>query len=52
MIKNTIDLLVLGDYYGETKRIDIAKGRYSTPTTWKGLFKWIKRLIHGRKSRS
>lgn len=52
MIKNTIDLLILGDYYGETKRIDIAKGIHSTPTNWKGFFKWIKRMIHGRKSRS
>jgi hypothetical protein len=52
MIKNTIDLLVLGDYYGETELIDIAKGKWETPTTWKGFFKWIKRLIHGRKSRS
>lgn len=52
MFKNTIDLLVLGDYYGETKRIDIAKGKYATPTNWKSFFKWIKRLLHGRKSRS
>ncbi len=52
MIKNTIDLLVLGEYYGESKRIDIAKGKYATPTNWKELMKWIKRLIHGRKSRN
>jgi len=52
MIKNIVDLLSLGDYYGETKRIDIAKGAYELPTTWKGFWKLIKRHIHGRKSRS
>lgn len=26
MIKNTIDLLSMGEYYGVTKRIDVAKG--------------------------
>lgn len=52
MIKNTIDLLVMGDFYGETKRIDIAKGMYELPHNGKGLWKLIKRIIHGRKSRS
>ena len=52
MIKNIVDLLALGDYYGETKRIDVAKGLYELPTTWKGTWKSVKRIIHGRKSRS
>ncbi len=52
MIKNTIDLLSSGEYYGQTKRIDIAKGMYHIPATWKDVFKLIKRLFHGRKNRS
>ncbi len=30
----------------------ISKGLYELPTTWKGTWKLIKRMIHGRKSRS
>jgi hypothetical protein len=52
MIKNTIDLLSMGEYYGQSKRIDIAKGLYEIPSTWKDAFKLIKRMIHGRKDRS
>lgn len=52
MIKNIVDLLSLGDFYGETKRIDFAKGANELPTTWKGTWKLIKRMIHGRKSRN
>lgn len=52
MIKNTIDLLSMGEYYGVTKRIDVAKGLNEIPPNWKDVFKLIKRIIHGRKSRS
>lgn len=49
MIKNTIDLLSEKDYYGVSKRIDIAKGRYEIPTTWKSMKQLIKRMICQRK---
>lgn len=52
MIKNTIDLLSMGEYYGQSKRVDIAKGLYEIPSTWKSGFKLIKRMIYGRKDRS
>jgi hypothetical protein len=49
MIKNVIDLLALSDYYGQSKRIDTAKGIYELPSTWKGAWKLIKRMIWQRK---
>ena len=52
MIKNTIDLLTTSDYYGISKRVDIAKGRHEIPTTFKGFWKLVKRHVHGRKNRS
>ena len=52
MIKNVLDLLNLYPYYGVSKKIDIAKGRYEYPSTWKETWQLIKRIIHGRKSRS
>jgi len=52
MIKNVLDLLNLYPYYGVSKKIDIAKGRYELPSTWKGVWELIKRIVHGRKSRS
>nr|CAB5223181.1 hypothetical protein UFOVP385_5 [uncultured Caudovirales phage] len=51
MIKNTIDLLSMGEYYGETKRIDIAKGFYEIPTNWKSAKQLIKRILWQRKSK-
>ncbi len=51
MIKNVIDLLAMSDYYGKSKRIDIAKGIYELPNTWKGTWKLIKRMLCQRKSK-
>jgi hypothetical protein len=51
MIKNVIDLLALSDYYGDSKRIDTAKGIYELPTTWKSTWKLIKRIVWQRKSK-
>lgn len=45
MIKNIIDLLQTHDFYGKSHRIDIAKGRYAIPYTWKDLGKNIKRRL-------
>ena len=49
MIKNTIDLLGAGDYYGVSKRVDIAKGRHGIPNTWKGVKNLIKRILWQKK---
>ena len=49
MIKNTIDLLTTSDYYGISKRVDIAKGRHEIPNTWKGVKNLIKRILWQKK---
>ena len=45
MIKGIIELLNTGDHYGISERIDIAKGKYALPFTWKEGIKNIKRRI-------
>jgi hypothetical protein len=45
MIKNIIDLLNQSDYYAVDENIDIAKGKYSLPVTWKDVWVNIKRRI-------
>jgi len=45
MIKGIIELLITGDHYGVSERVDIAKGKYQMPTTWKELWKYIKRTL-------
>ncbi len=53
MIKDIVDLLNTADYYGQSEYIDIAKGKYAIPYTWKDTFKNIKRrLWQIRKSKS
>lgn len=42
MIQTIIDLLKQDDFYNESERIDIAKGKYQIPYTWgevKNLYK-------------
>ncbi len=52
MIKNMIDLLNTNDFYGKSENIDIAKGKYALPLTWKEVWKNIKRrLWQKRKSK-
>jgi hypothetical protein len=51
MIKGIVDILHSGEYYGQSETIDIAKGKYALPTTWKDTLKWIKRLWLRRKSK-
>ncbi len=51
MIKGLIELLNSSEYYGVSERVEIAKGKYEMPTTWRvGLYK-IKRLWLKRKSK-
>ena len=38
-----IKLLNIGDFYGESETIEIAKGKYKLPTSLKAGFKQIKR---------
>ena len=44
-MKDIIDLLNLSEYYGVSENIDIAKGKYQIPYTWKDLWKTIKRRL-------
>jgi hypothetical protein len=52
MIKQIIDLLQTNTFYGQSKAIDIAKGKHAIPYTWSDLGKNIKRrLWQTRKSK-
>ena len=45
MIDNILTLLSLDDWHGESEFIDIAKGKYKAPETWKETFKNTKRRV-------
>ena len=49
MIKDIINILASGDFYGQSKRIDFAKGDHKIPYNWKQVKQLIKRMWHGRK---
>jgi hypothetical protein len=49
MIKDIIDLLNTSKHYGVSERVEIAKGKYEMPTTWKQCWNKIKRLWLTRK---
>ena len=49
MIKTVIDLLNLDNFYGVSKDIDVAKGKYKYPSTWKELKEFIKRKLKRKK---
>jgi hypothetical protein len=44
MITKVIDLLKQDKFYGVSKRVDIAKGKYKIPYTWKTLWNLLRRL--------
>lgn len=50
MITNLINLLALGDFHNVSHRVDIAKGRYDIPYSWKAALKNIKTRWYGRKN--
>lgn len=51
MIKDIIDLLNTNHFYGVSDRVEIAKGKYELPVTWKsGIYK-IMRIWQRRKSK-
>jgi hypothetical protein len=51
MIANIIDLLNSSEHYNVSERVEIAKGKYEIPYTWKGAWVKIKRLWQRRKSK-
>ena len=42
-------MLSISDFYGVSENIDIAKGKYAIPTTFKKAVKQVKRTRNGRK---
>ena len=49
MIKGLIELLNTDNYYGISERVEIAKGKYQIPPTWKDGWRKIIREIWLRK---
>ena len=43
MISNILEMLRLTEHYGVSENIEIAKGKYERPTTFKKLINQIKR---------
>lgn len=43
MIKEILNLLMMGDHYAQSETIEIAKGKYELPNNWAKGFKQIKR---------
>jgi hypothetical protein len=43
MIKNVIDILNTNEFYGVSERVEIAKGKYKYPTTFRDLWKKLVR---------
>jgi hypothetical protein len=44
MIKSIIDLLQYSDFYGVSKDVDIAKGKYQIARNWKEVKNLLKRM--------
>lgn len=47
-MKNIIDLLVMNEFYGVSRAVDTAKGKYKIPYTWGEVKKQLKRIWYGR----
>lgn len=45
MIKSVIDLLNTSDFYNVSEDMNIAKGKYQLPITWKDVKNYIKRRL-------
>ena len=50
MIGQIIQLLQISDFYGVSKNIDIAKGKYKIETTVKGTFKQGVRKLKAQRN--
>lgn len=44
MIKDIIDLLQISEFHKESETIDIAKGKYQIPLSWKDVRNLFKRM--------
>lgn len=47
-MKEIINLLVVNEYYGVSKNMDIAKGLYQIPYSWKEMGRKLKRIIKSK----
>ncbi len=47
-MKEIINLLIVNEHYGVSKNMDIAKGLYQLPYTWKGLWEKLKRILKSK----
>ncbi len=47
MIKNMLKLLSSADFYGVSEEIEIAKGKYAIPTSFKHSYEQGKRKAYG-----
>ena len=52
MLKQILDLLIADNHYNVSERVEIAKGKYEMPTSWRNGFEKIKRLWLIRKLKS
>jgi hypothetical protein len=43
MINRILKMLSISEYYGESERIEIAKGKYELKSGWYNIYKQIKR---------
>lgn len=50
MIGKVIELLHSDEWHGVSENVEIAKGKYERITTWKGLWRYIKRRRNVRKT--
>jgi hypothetical protein len=47
-MKEILNLLVVKEYYGVSKDMDIAKGLYQLPYTWGELWRKLKRTLKSK----
>ena len=47
-MKEILNLLVVKEYYGVSKDMDIAKGLYQLPYTWGELGRKLKRILKSK----
>jgi hypothetical protein len=45
MIRAIIEILNSDEFYGVSERVDMAKGIYAYPNTWKDTFRQMKRYL-------
>lgn len=45
MMKQIMNMLMMGNHYNQSELIEIAKGKYEIPKSWKKGFEQIKREV-------